>query len=89
MPETKHDPEDTIRYSFDLPKSLHDKLCHYLPYGTKKYFLVRIIEHAVDGMECGGYAVVGAILQGDYNPLIEAVREKDRTKWHGKTESKE
>jgi len=77
MSEIRHQDEDTVRYSFDLPRELHEKLAHFLPYGTKKYFLIRIVEHAVEGMEQGGYAVVGAILQGDYNPLIEAVRRKD------------
>lgn len=74
------DNTETVRYSFDLPKPLHDKMKYYLPYGTKKYFLVRLIELAVDGMETGGPVVVGAILQGDYNPLAEAVRKREESK---------
>lgn len=77
MSKVRARDENTIRYSFDLPRELHEKLAHFLPYGTKKYFLVRIIEHAIEGMEAGGYEVVGAILQGDYNPLIEAIRRKE------------
>lgn len=76
-----YEDEETIRYSFDLPKPLHDRLSQYLPYGTKKYFLVRIIDLALQGMDSGGYEVAGAILAGDYNPLAKAIKREEDAKW--------
>jgi hypothetical protein len=77
-----HDPDyqDTRRCSFDLPVDLHDKLSSFLPYGTKKHFLVQVVKLAVEGMSEGGYAVVGAILQGDFNPLAEAIKNSEMRK---------
>jgi hypothetical protein len=80
MSEKRLDPlldQETVRQSFDLPAEMHEKLSHWLPYGTKRHFMIRIVELALEGMETGGYEVVGAILQGDFNPLAEAVRKNE------------
>jgi len=67
--------EDVIRQSFDLPTDLHKKLGYYLPYGTKRHFFIKITEIAIQGIERGGYEVIGAILQGDYLPLLKSMQE--------------
>lgn len=72
------DEKEVVRCSFDMRKDLHDKLCFYLPYGTKSHFYNKIMEIAVDGIEHGGYEVIGAVLKGDLNPLAEAIKRRDR-----------
>jgi hypothetical protein len=74
------DEREVVRCSFDMRKDLHEKLCYHLPYGTKSHFYNKIMEIAVDGIEYGGYEVVGAILKGDLNPLAEAIKKRDRIK---------
>lgn len=62
--------KDDIRMSFLLPSDIHQHFIDTIPWGVRSHFLRRLIEIALARIGKGGNEVIGAIIAGDYDPLM-------------------
>lgn len=67
--------EEDVRLSFSIPKSLHIRLNHAVPWGVKSEFIRRCIEHALNRIEQAdagdSSAIIGGIIKGVLDPFAK------------------
>jgi hypothetical protein len=72
--------------SFDLPVEIYEELDATFDWGQKGKFIAAVVTLAMNKLrqasfsKSKGYEVIGAIMAGDYDPLLSTeVRQDDQT----------
>ena len=66
-----------VRMSFNLPVEVYEELSTTFQWGQRGRFIAAVVELALNKVRTGGYATIGAIIVGDYDPLLSTPTQKE------------